>query len=239
MAECLPAMRPPLPNSQLLPAGYLGPTSFIAGLKESVDFFSRGGDPFNTDIRDRITMEFSPELAKKTMEVFRCLGDFSLIRNLVQEYYSVTQTAVIASPLILNALNEIEVTVNGGMFSTASDEQLDTFSTFVILNTSRELHIPQTCDGAAFHKCFTGPFLRLEIIGVICAIAGRASYFGLAGSAVRNTGSRNHFSYKMLTACDLTMQICKNLTGLNDISLWLIHENLLLSKLLQGDSSQS
>jgi hypothetical protein len=222
----------------MLPAGYLGPTSFIAGLEESVDLFTHG-EQSNTDGRENSAIAPSPALVKRTAEVLRCLQHFPAIKNLVHKYYSVSQTAVIPSPFILNALDELEVTVNGSLFGSASDERLFTFSTFVTHNTSKALQIPQNSDGTVFHKYFTGPFLRLEIIGVICALAGRASYFGLADSTVGDTESPTQFSRKMLVICDLTIHICKSLTALNDLSLWLVHENLLLSKLLRGDSSQS
>jgi hypothetical protein len=238
VAEFPSVIQPALRAEQLLPAGYLGPTSFIAGLEENVDLFLHDQQS-NTGGSENPTMAPSPGLVRRTTEVLRCLQDFSAIKNLVQKYYSVSQTAVIPSSLILDALDELEVTVNAILFGPASDEQMLTFSTFVMHNTSKTLKIPQNSDGTVFHKCFTGPSLRLEIIGVICALAGRASYFGLADSAVRDTESRTRFSHEMLVACDLTIQICKSLTGLNDLSLWLVHEDLLLSKLLRGDSSQS
>ncbi|KAJ5314094.1 uncharacterized protein N7443_000978 [Penicillium atrosanguineum] len=223
---CHPAPR----TDQLLPAGYLGPTSFIAGFEESVDFGFQASEQCNTDGRENSVMVPSPGLVKRTAEVLSCLRDFSYIKNLVQEYYSVSQIAVIPSSFILNTLDELEVTVKGSLFGTASDEQLLKFSTLVIQNTSKALKVPQNTDGSVFHKCFTGPCLRLEIIGVLYALAGRASYFGLADGRVRDTESRTQFSRKMLV-------ICKSLTSLNDLSLCLVHENLLLSKLLQGDSS--
>ncbi|CDM32811.1 Zn(2)-C6 fungal-type DNA-binding domain [Penicillium roqueforti FM164] len=236
VAPCPSVIQPALRTEQMLPAGYLGPTSFIAGLEESVDLFTHG-EQSNTDGRENSAIAPSPALVKRTAEVLRCLQHFPAIKNLVHKYYSVSQTAVIPSPFILNALDELEVTVNGSLFGSASDERLFTFSTFVTHNTSKALQIPQNSDGTVFHKYFTGPFLRLEIIGVICALAGRASYFGLADSTVGDTESPTQFSRKMLVICDLTIHICKSLTALNDLSLWLVHENLLLSKLLRGDSS--
>lgn len=221
----------------MLPAGYLGPTSFVAGFGEGVDLFLEGSEQFHTDGCGNSAMPPPPGFVKRTADVLRCLQDFHAIKNMVQEYYSVSQTAVIPSSFILNTLDELEVTFNESMFGTASDERLSKFSKFVIHNTSNPLNIPQSNDASVFHKSFTGPFLRLEIIGVICALAGRASYFGLAGNTVRNAESRIKLSRNMSIACDLTIQICKSLTGLNDLVLWLVHESLLLSKLLHGDSS--
>jgi hypothetical protein len=138
VAECPSVIQPALRTEQLLPAGYLGPTSFIAGLEENVDLFLHG-EQFNTGGSENSTIAPSPGLVKRTAEILRCLQDFSAIKNLAQKYYSISQTAVIPSPLILNALDELEVTVNAILFGPASDEQLFTFSTFVIHNTSKAL----------------------------------------------------------------------------------------------------
>ncbi|OQE63934.1 hypothetical protein PENNAL_c0236G06588 [Penicillium nalgiovense] len=196
VAPCPSVIQPALRTEQLLPAGYLGPTSFIAGLEESFDLFTYG-EQSNTDGRENSAIAPSPALVKRTVEVLRCLQHFPAIKNLVHKYYSVSQTAVIPSSFILNALDELEVTVNGSLFGSASDERLFTFSTFVTHNTSNALQIPQNSDGTVFHKYFTGPFLRLEIIGVICALAGRASYFGLVDSTVGDTESPTQFSRKI------------------------------------------
>lgn len=184
-------------------------------------------------------MATPPVLVKRTADVLRCLQEFTTIKNLVRGYYSISQTAVIPSPFILNALDELEIVIDGGMFERSSDEQLMTFGKFVLQNTGKSFKIPQESDGSSFHKSFSGSSLRLEIIGVICALAGRANYFGLAGSIARHIESRINFPRKMSVLCDIVIQICKSLTGLNDLTLWLVHESLMLSKLLDGDSSQS
>lgn len=238
MEEDTPVIHTTPQIDHLLSAGYLGPTSFIAGFEEGGDLIPNVNEQLTEDGCERSAMAPSAWWIKRTTEVLRCLKSFSTIKALIQEYYSVSQTAVIASPFILNALDEIEITVNEFLFENAADEQLVSFSAFIVQNTGKSFKVPHGVEGVMFHKCFTGPFLRLEIIGVIFALAGRASYFGLADSSVRDT-NRPQFSRKMLVACDLTLQICKGLTVLNDLVLWLVHENLLLLKLLQGDSSRS
>lgn len=224
-------------NNQLL-AGYLGPTSFVAGFEGGLDVFFQDGLLVNANGCENPAMATPPVLVKRTADILRYLQEFSTIKNLVREYYSISQTAVIPSPFILNALDELEITIDGGMFETSSDEQLMTFGKFVLHNTSKSFEIPRERDGSSFHKSFSGSSLRLEIIGVICALAGRASYFGLAGSTARHTEPRNDFPRIMSILCDTAIQTCKSLTGLNDLTLWLVHESLMLSKLLDGDSSQ-
>lgn len=226
-------------TEQSLPAGYLGPTSFVAGLEDDGDLISNAGEQSAQDGREGLAISPTPWWVQRAAEVLRSLKSFSAIRHLIQEYYAVSQTAVIASPLALNAFAEIEITFRESLSETATNEQLTALSTSIIQNTGKTFKISPNVTGAMFHKCFTGPSLRLEIIGIICALAGRASYFGLSGSRASNSESQIQFSRKMLAACDVTLHICKNLTVLNDLTLWLVHENLLLSGLVLGDSSVS
>ncbi|KAJ5243044.1 uncharacterized protein N7469_001371 [Penicillium citrinum] len=230
-------IRPEIRANNQLTAGYLGPTSFVAGFEGVLDVFFQDVEQFNANGCENPAMATPPVLVKRTADVLRCLQEFTTIKNLVRGYYSISQTAVIPSPFILNALDELEIVIDGGMFERSSDEQLMTFGTFVLQNTGKSFKIPQESDGSSFHKSFSGSSLRLEIIGVICALAGRANYFGLAGSIARHIDSRINFPRKMSVLCDIVIQICKSLTGLNDLTLWLVHESLMLSKLLDGDSS--
>jgi hypothetical protein len=218
--------------------GYLGPTSFVGGLEDDSDLISNS-DQLTQNGGEGLAISPTSWWVKRAIEVFRSLEDFATIKRLIQEYYAVTQTAVIASPVVLSAIEEIEITFRESLSGTATNQELTAFSTCIIQNTSNTFRIPPNITGATFHKCFTGSSLRLEIIGIICALAGRASYFGLSGSKVSNAESLSQLSRKMLAACDMTLHICKDLTALNELTLWLVHENLVLSSLVLGDSSAS
>jgi hypothetical protein len=150
----------------------------------------------------------------------------------------VSQSAAIAAHLILRALAEIETTYHDSILG--SPEQLSALTSSIITNTRQPFDIPSTTDGINFHELYTGSSLRLEIFGIIYALAGRASSFGLSYNTKHDhTGSMApaRFSRKMLAASDVAIQICKSLSPVNDLFLWLVHENLLLSNIIQGDSS--
>ena len=236
--EDIPSIIHSTRTEQLLLGGYLGPTSFLPGLEDDGDLIPNAGDQSAQGGRGGLTNAPSPWWAKRVAEVLRSLSNFPAIKDLIHEYYEVTQTAVIASPFILNALAGIEIPFIESLPDTATSEELSTLSAYIIQNTEKPFKIPHNVSGAMFHKCFTGPSLRLEIIGIICALAGRASYFGLSGGRASNAESQVQFSRKMLAACDVALHICRHLTVVNDLTLWLVHENLLLSSLLFSDSSE-
>ena len=172
-------------SAQSLPTGYLGPTSFVVqGPEDDGDLFSDADEhPARSGHEDEGPAAAPSSLwVKRVSEVLRSLENFSSIKSLIYEYYDVTETAVIASPLILRALNEIEITFIENLPRNGAREQLFALHATIIQNTAKAFKIPNDVTGDNFHKCFTGSSLRLEIIGIICALAGRASYFGLSCS---------------------------------------------------------
>ncbi|PYI16139.1 hypothetical protein BO99DRAFT_466555 [Aspergillus violaceofuscus CBS 115571] len=218
VSACNPAIETPLP------AGYLGPTSFLDAFAETRDTDKQPPMPTQTEAAEALPAYW----AHKVAEILRWLKDLPIIEHLVHEYYRLSQSAAIPAPFILNAL--------------ASFLGDTTSATSVIHNTSKRLTIPPTTEGSGFHELFTGRQLRLEIIAIIGAIAGKASCFALAHSKVSGHFGPDYqarFPRRMMTMCDTVLQVCRLLTPTNDLIVWLQHESLLLSGLLHGDTSST
>ncbi|GAE00291.1 hypothetical protein PVAR5_9032 [Paecilomyces variotii No. 5] len=224
---------------EYLPTGYLGPTSSITVIENGNDLDRLDQLPQGqVEIRATHGSISTSWSAHGVTELANCLQDFPTIQSLIHNYYTVNQSAVIAAPLILRALAQIETTYRDIILG--SPGQVSELTSFIIKNTRQPLDIPSTTDGINFHELYTGSSLRLEIIGIIYALAGRANSFGLSYN-IKNDHAGSmapaQFSRRMLAASDLAIQICKSLSPVNDLFLWLVHENLLLSNIIQGDSS--
>jgi hypothetical protein len=173
---------------------------------------------------------------KKTAEILSCLKDFPTIDQLVREYYKLSPAAVIL-PLVLHALPSIQKVIDETQLHKSPPDQV----VLVLRNTKQVFHVPPTITGKQFHELLTGSSLRLEVLGVFYAIAGRASVFGLAHDKFpRHNGKtpRERFARKMLAVSDAVLQICKVITPVNDLTIWMLYEILLLSKVANGDSSE-
>jgi hypothetical protein len=224
----------PSRHKPLLP-GYFGPTSFVSALTDDVDL-SSDSQGLDVETGQRV---LPPYWVQKVTEVLLALGDFSTIEELIRESYELSQSAVIASPFILNSLASVKAICKERIASRDFDDFTSSLTVRIIQNTAEMFDTPLTTRGADFHTLFTGARIRLEIIGVICSLAGRACYFWLAQEKFDSQASRSHFTRKMLAASDAVLQTCKILTPLNDLTIWLVHENLLLSHVTNGASSQS
>lgn len=225
------ASRPAARTQPLLP-GYFGPTSFVSPLTEDVDLSDRHTLSLNVESPQRV---LPPYWVHKISEVLLTLGDFTAVETLLREYYALSQSAVIAAPFILNSIGPMKSMCEG--ISQNMDDLISP-TVRIIQNTSEIFEIPPSTKGRDFHTLFTGQSVRLEIVGILCGLAGRARYLGLARDKFTDCrNSRTQYARKMLAACDAALYICKILTPLNDLTIWLVHENLLLSDLVNGDSS--
>ncbi|KAJ5520375.1 hypothetical protein N7463_000828 [Penicillium fimorum] len=205
-------------RTQPLLSGYFGPTSFVSPLTEDVDLGSEGPSlGLEIESAQRV---LPPYWVHKISEILLTLKDFATVEALIRDYYALSQSAVIPAPFVLNSLHPIKSMCK----ESISDRNLADFTS--------------SLTGRDFHTLFTGPAIRLEIIGLLCALAGRARYLGLANDRFdEDRTSRSQYAHKMLAASDAALSVCKILTPLNDLTIWLVHEILLLSDILHGDSS--
>ncbi|KAJ5210528.1 Transcription factor, partial [Penicillium cf. griseofulvum] len=223
-------------RTQPLLSGYFGPTSFVSPLTEDVDL---GSDGLSLGMEmESAQRVLPPYWVQKISEILLILNDFATVEALIRDYYAISQSAVIPAPFVLNSLGPIKSMCK----ESISDRNLagcaSSLIVSIIQNTSEIFEVPSATHGRDFHTLFTGPAIRLEIIGLLCALAGRARYLGLANDRFNNDRtSRSQYAHKMLKASDAALHVSKILTPLNDLTIWLVHEILLLSDLVHGDSS--
>lgn len=221
-------------RSKPLLSGYFGPTSFVTPLTDDVDLASHESSP-DPEVVQRVLPAY---WAQKVSEVLLSLGDFTVIEALVREYYTLSQSAVIPAPYILNSLSSVKSMCKEIISASDIDEFVSSLTVRIIQNTAETFKVPESTRGKDFHSIFTGRNARLEIIGVLCCIAGRAGYMGLANVKLDGPVSRSQFARQMQAAGDVTLYVCKLVTPLNDLTIWLDYECLPLSMVVNGDSSR-
>lgn len=235
-------------NRQSPDHGYLGPTSFVGDFSDGDGRRSNNTTPQTDNLRrDNLEVPLPSEILQpywltKTSELLGNLVHFPEIARLVRRYYDVSYAAIIPGPLVLSALGAIKTTYDEQQFNRAGSVCDLSFVKRVLHNSVQPLNVSPNTDVGSFCALFTGPQLRLEILGVLFSIAGRKSLFRPAPdpfNASEGSMSSVKFAEEMLAASDDLVEICKLLTPVNDLTLWLLYENLLLSVVLHGDSSRS
>jgi hypothetical protein len=169
------------------------------------------------------------------------LTHYSTIEQLVREFYSLSQATVVPKPIILESM----ATMRGLIGEGDTPSTLHRKTTQILENTARKFHIPSTTGGKDVHKLFTGTRLRLEIIATVYVVAAQASFFGFAhetflqGVAGSTSAARIKFAQKMLTVSDTALQVCKILSPVNDLMIWLLYESWQLCCMVLGECSMS
>lgn len=225
-------------TDQSLPPGYFGPTSFVSA-------FSGGSGckllPSNDETQvsgnshSMLPSYWVPEMTK----LLGILSEVSTIEQLVHDFYGASQSAILPTLLTFDLVTEMR----GILEKDETPQTIYKKTTQILESTAQNFQMPPDIKGKDFHGLFRGTKMRLEIIGLVYAIAGRSCIFGLAhdrfpGHAEAASAARFQFARRMLTASNNAIHVCKLLTPVNDMTSWLLHENMLLSCMLHGDSSK-
>lgn len=166
-----------------LQSSYLERTSFIPELIEEDSLSSASTErPLRQDGQTTDKVHALPQYwVLQARGIVRHLTELATIEQLIREFYSVSQSSVIAGPLVLNTLAAIKPAQDDVSSSNSTvDGWIARWTALILQNTTQGLPSTFPAQGSQFHKLFTGERLCLEIIGVMLAIAGRASVFGLA-----------------------------------------------------------
>lgn len=83
---------------------------------------------------------------------------------------------------------------------------------------------------------YNGESLRLETVGLIYSIAARSCTLGLG----RDDEKREDFVQAMFRCSTTCLRLVRDIAPqINDATVWLAYENLLLTMSIHGDASKS
>lgn len=215
--------------------GYLGPTSFAA---EFVANSGLAGDLGSDSPTAGVGSSSKLQLywLNKISDVLMLFADFSLIERHISDLYDQSPAPMIPAPFVRNAFPSTrklcQKYLPGNITRLVSE---------IINNTAKIFQIPSSTQACEFHELYTDANFRLEILGIMLAKAGRSTQFGTGSGVFTIRGEpqeRRQFAQKMYLASDIILQVCKMLTPTNDLLVWLVYENMLLSSIIHGDSSK-
>ncbi|KAL4996596.1 hypothetical protein BDV10DRAFT_195781 [Aspergillus recurvatus] len=226
-------------TDQAHPPGYFGPTSFVSTFADGSESTLTPSTHGSQALGNRHS--FLPSYwVSETTKMLSILTEGPTIERLVSDFYGATQSAILPTAFVLSLMAE----VRGYIKQSETPQTLHEKTAQILKSTAQRPRITSNIMGKVFHKLFSGKHMRLEIIGIVYAIAGRASFFGFAQDkfpafAGNAFADRFKFSRKMLTASETAVQLCRMLTPVNDLTAWMLYENWLLSCMFHGDSSST
>jgi hypothetical protein len=166
---------------------------------------------------------------------------FALIDRLVREYFVSNQGSSMIGPLITNALPQMAEDIK---YITSHLNNLYPLLATITRSSSLPLKVTSIMLPSEFHTLFTGPNLRWEAIGLMMALAASCAQrfppedplFSLRNGDKIN---KDDFIKDMIHASNDCITLCQVHGAANDITIWLMYNNMLVQSNYYGDNCAS
>jgi hypothetical protein len=161
------------------------------------------------------------QMASDVLKVFR---HYDAIRELILWINASSEARVVPAQVQVDAINALEAIVDKHSLRSAVPS-LQLVSQ-VLESTSRPFTISQSLEARDF-----------EIIGCLLATAGRALTFGFAPdvfSGPANRALKLQFVDELLRASTTCLFLCTMLATVNDLTVWMYHDNYTFTTMMCG-----
>lgn len=161
------------------------------------------------------------------------LSQLPFLRSLIHQYYAVSKSNNIPAPLVLPAVESLFGLVNKS--GEIAKHSLRPLAEAVIRSTARPIVVTEALSAQEFLAMHTGENLRLEYLGIIYSIAGRASEVMLP----KQGQADDRLVYKLFRHSDTCLQLASEIApAITDAIVWLSLENSVLCTVACGDDSE-
>lgn len=160
----------------------------------------------------------------------------------IKWYYGRGRFTVIPAPTVLDSLSQMAAYMEShpwnvtGNWVSIYDE--------LMAATKAPLEISSNTSAHQFNSSFTGPRLRLEFLGFFFAMAGISVQGRFPGRQPLELGNGERmdtdaFTKEMVLACYHCIEVCKQTSHVNDLTIWMRYMHILLGAEVLGESSMS
>ncbi|KAI1460131.1 hypothetical protein F4805DRAFT_418238 [Annulohypoxylon moriforme] len=173
-----------------------------------------------------------------TEEIVAQLRFLPFIEKLFDEYFSFSQVALVPRQIILKLVKSIRDSL-GISDHNAEDTaectlDISQLSKDVLHASSSPVKITSSLDPEGFCELYSGENLRVETLGLLYTTAARSYLCGM----VYDERKHDRFIQAMIRCSNLSLQLARDLSvQANDFIIWLAHDNLQLTTLIEGEPS--
>ncbi|KAI3341531.1 hypothetical protein F4824DRAFT_515086 [Ustulina deusta] len=174
------------------------------------------------------------------VEIVSQLRFITLVSKSIEEYLSFSQVSLVPRPIILQLLVSVQDSLS--VFShteqdmseqsTQISQQVTSTAEAILRSSTTDIAITSSLDLKDFCGLFSGENLRLETLGLLYTIAGRALLCGSDCNRLRH----KEFIRQIIWCSNTSLRLAHELAPqMNDLIIWLAYENLQLTSILKGD----
>lgn len=166
------------------------------------------------------------------------ISSYSIYETSIKRYFETNRASALVAPLILSALPQLKRDIEQ---LAARGNSLEAFCAEITNNTARQIKVPSSMTASSFHKLFTGPNLRWEILGIMFAVSGmNAQYTSPDDPLFIVDGGRKidreEFISDVISGSNSCIHLCQEHGAVNDLMVWLLYTDMLLLSNFYGDS---
>ncbi|KAI2472282.1 hypothetical protein F4781DRAFT_438501 [Annulohypoxylon bovei var. microspora] len=171
-------------------------------------------------------------------EIVSQLKFLPFIEKLFDEYFSFSQIAPVPRQIILQLVKSIHSNLaipNGNCEETVEcipgTSQL---AKNILHSSSSEVTLTSAIDPKSFCALFCGENFRVETLGLLYTIAARSYLYNM----INDKKKHESFIRDMVRCSNLSLKFARDLsTQTNDFIVWLAHDNIQLTTLIEGEPS--
>lgn len=164
------------------------------------------------------------------------LRDLDTIEKMINEYYQHSPVALVPGPLVIPASSALWTSFAGviSLLEPGRDETAGNYLQLadgIVQSSSTNIEIELEPTPSSFCASYAGAPLCLEAVGLVLELAGRSRLLGPS----RGDDRRDGFVQNVFRCSTCCLQIVREIAPqINDPTVWLAYENLLLTTFIQG-----
>jgi hypothetical protein len=170
--------------------------------------------------------------------IISALTPFSLFEKSAMMYIEGNKMSYLLGPLVTSLLPQLKIDLE--QLASAGTSAYKAYAE-ITRNTMQPLKVPPTMLASEFHTLLTGPNLRWETLGLILIVAGSQAQFTSPDSPIflledGQRIDRDDFVKDMIHTSTQCISLCKVHGAVNDVVVWLIYINMLVTTCFYGDN---
>jgi hypothetical protein len=219
--------------------GFLGSTSFSEVFKASRhisdDIWLEPLANVKKLLRTPPTYRLSADRINAGAKILGLLTDSVYVKRIIEQFYHVSQIVI---PPWITLKQSLDSIVNLLREDYPTDGERQLLAEKIFAQTFIPLRVDESTTAENFHKSFTGPKLRWEILGLVYTYLALGSLITDSEPRLASL-ERQQFTLELTHASNLCVSFCDRAESLNDILVWLLYSNSILLTFQYGDASRS
>ncbi|KAF2108947.1 hypothetical protein BDV96DRAFT_586262 [Lophiotrema nucula] len=163
---------------------------------------------------------------------------FSFFERSIRKYFEENKSSALVGPLVMSALPQVRKDLE--RLQAIGSDQFSAYAE-ITRSTTAQLKVPASMPASEFYTLFTGPNLRWETLGLVMILAAGNAQYTHPDDAVFTLEDgrkleKDALIEDMIHTTNDCISICQIHGAVNDIMVWLLYANMLVTSNFYGDN---